>query len=719
MSSQNSASGLADPGLLEKIDKLFACKVGEYVDLPQLVVVGDQSSGKSSVLEALTNLPFPRESTLCTRFATQITFRRSPETTVAASVIPSSESSEDHQKTARDWKKEDLQQLDSSTFASIMEEVNGIMEFKADSYGVQSQFSNDVLRLEISGPNQEHLSVIDVPGLFQRHKEGVTTKADIELVKRMVYGYMNNPRSVMLTVIPANVDIATQGILEKAEEFDSEGNRTLGVLTKPDLVDRGAEHNVVNLITDREHPLRLGWHLLRNAGQSELANSIASRQQAERDFFNTVAPWNELARDKVGINSFRSKLQEVLSDHIRREFPKVKTEISRRLKASTQALRDLGTKRQTPTEQYQYLIGISMEFQKVVVDALATNYGRHEMFKDLPSLRLVTAAVNRSETMATMFAKDGHTYHFADEAKAAEDASSDIDVDLGDLFESNAAPDQSVTTSVRQYRSRTAIDDLLPSTSDVAKPRRGKTFDWLRRVYRESRGYEIGTVNPTLLASIMKEQARKWGDIALGYIADIIVLTHTFIEDLLREICPTRRVRDGILSLLMDQLCTKYKAAIKHVVFLLSVDRDGTPSTLNHYFNDTLQKCRQKRLHNRIQSKTVSDCTHGEVVRTSDLYQHEHMGNEEHTIQDLHDVLESYYKVSRKTFVDNLRKQVGDHFLISGPDTPLTLFSPAFVSKLTHEELEEAVGEDRQLKRRRADLEKETKDLEEAMKILR
>ena len=202
-------------------------------------------------------------------------------------------------------------------------QVNGVMEFKADSSGIQSQFSKDVLRLEISGPDQEHLSVIDVPGLFQRHKEGVTTKADIELVKRMVYGYMRNPRSVMLTVIPANVDIATQGILEKAEEFDSEGNRTLGVLTKPDLVDRGAEHNVVNLILDRDHPLRLGWHLLRNAGQAELVNPIESRQQAERDFFNSVAPWNELARHKVGITSFRSRLQEVLSDHIRREFPKV------------------------------------------------------------------------------------------------------------------------------------------------------------------------------------------------------------------------------------------------------------------------------------------------------------------------------------------------------------------------------------------------------------
>ena len=197
------------------------------------------------------------------------------------------------------------------------------MEFKSDSYGTKSQFSTDVLRLEIGGPNQEHLSVIDVPGLFQRHKEGVTTKADIELVKRMVYGYMRNPRSVMLTVVPANVDIATQGILEKAEELDPEGIRTLGVLTKPDLVDKGAEHNVIDLIMNREHQLRLGWHLLRNAGQSELSNSITSRQEAERTFFATVAPWKDLDKDRVGISSFRVRLQEVLSDHIRREFPKV------------------------------------------------------------------------------------------------------------------------------------------------------------------------------------------------------------------------------------------------------------------------------------------------------------------------------------------------------------------------------------------------------------
>lgn len=124
MTSNGSTTGLANPNLLEKIDKLFACNVGDYVDLPQLVVVGDQSSGKSSVLEALTSLPFPRESTLCTRFATQITFRRSAATTVAASIIPSHDSSEDHQKNAREWTKDNLSQLDPATFASIMQEVS-------------------------------------------------------------------------------------------------------------------------------------------------------------------------------------------------------------------------------------------------------------------------------------------------------------------------------------------------------------------------------------------------------------------------------------------------------------------------------------------------------------------------------------------------------------------------------------------------------------------
>lgn len=184
-------------------------------------------------------------------------------------------------------------------------------------------FSEDVLSIEVGGPKEEHLTVIDVPGIFRRANHGVTTKADITLVEQMVLGYMKNPRSVMLVVIPANVDIATQAILQMAEELDQEGQRTLGVLTKPDLVDKGAEKMVMEMVEGRKHPLRLGWSLLRNPGQAEAANPKSDRNVIERTFFELTTPWNGLPKDRVGIEALRLKLQDILAAHIRREFPKV------------------------------------------------------------------------------------------------------------------------------------------------------------------------------------------------------------------------------------------------------------------------------------------------------------------------------------------------------------------------------------------------------------
>src|SRR5947207_11349399 len=124
MSGQGSkVSSMADPALLNKIDKLFASGVGEYVFLPQIMAVGDQSSGKSSVLEALTGLPFPRDSGLCTRFVTQIRFCRAPKSAISVSIIPASGSSEEHVEAYRAWVKSNLKDLDPDIFADIMKEV--------------------------------------------------------------------------------------------------------------------------------------------------------------------------------------------------------------------------------------------------------------------------------------------------------------------------------------------------------------------------------------------------------------------------------------------------------------------------------------------------------------------------------------------------------------------------------------------------------------------
>lgn len=122
--TEDSHYGLADPASLVKIDKLFACGVGDLVSLPQIIVVGDQSSGKSSVLEALIRKPLPRDSGLCTRFATQIIFKRSATESISVSIIPGADASEEHQLRLSTWSHRELQSLDSSDFTSIMTEVN-------------------------------------------------------------------------------------------------------------------------------------------------------------------------------------------------------------------------------------------------------------------------------------------------------------------------------------------------------------------------------------------------------------------------------------------------------------------------------------------------------------------------------------------------------------------------------------------------------------------
>lgn len=114
--------GIINPKHLDKIDKLFNAGVGEYLALPQLVVVGDQSSGKSSVLEGLTNIPFPRDSGLCTRFATQITFRRAAQLSYSVTIIPSHYTDAIEADRLRSWKKH-LLGFSVEIFTEIMKEV--------------------------------------------------------------------------------------------------------------------------------------------------------------------------------------------------------------------------------------------------------------------------------------------------------------------------------------------------------------------------------------------------------------------------------------------------------------------------------------------------------------------------------------------------------------------------------------------------------------------
>ena len=140
------------------------------------------------------------------------------------------------------------------------------------------------------------------------------------------------------------------------------------------------------------------------------------------------------------------------------------------------------------------------------------------------------------------------------------------------------------------------------------------------------------------------------------------------------------------------------------------------PVNIENYYS--LSDSRKKRLSKELEPKVLQTHQYGDVVRFTDIMQNNPLSNSTHTVREIHDILRSYYKVARKRFVDCVRMQVSDFFLVTGPDTPLTLFSPNFIAAMLPEQLEDVASEEPKVKNQRAKLEKAIKQLEEGNRIL-
>jgi hypothetical protein len=252
------------------------------------------------------------------------------------------------------------------------------------------------------------------------------------------------------------------------------------------------------------------------------------------------------------------------------------------LNRATEELKDLGGKRETSSEQCQYLSEISMAFQNIVSSAIAANYGNSDWFDQHASLRFATEIVNRNEIVATTVELHGHSYNFGTPSE------SDVTNTIQQTAQDQEQPDNGF--HLRFQEDFDGLDELTAGAESTAKESTSDIMQWLTDVYHTSRGFELGTFDSSLLAMTMKTQSYNWDAIALGYIKDVISMAHKFVKVLLGLVCADRRVQDGLHSVLMDGLFAKYRKALDHVRFLLHVERYGTPATLNHYFTDNLQK---------------------------------------------------------------------------------------------------------------------------------
>lgn len=260
--------------MLELVDELMSVGLDSTVPLPQIVACGDQSSGKSSVLEALTEVPFPRKDTLCTRFATEIVLRPAQDHQIKARITADKSCATTHIAALKNFNRsaDNLEELES-----IIEEaatLMGLPELEVDddrdkpTEGLRA-FSKHKLTIEITGPGRPQLTIVDLPGLVHTGTSRHTAE-DVTFSQKLTSEYTKNPRTIILAVMNGSAEYSLQSILADVQKADPERQRTLGIITRLDCAlavgEKGKVRDYVRLAQNKDmaNVLTLGWHVVKN-----------------------------------------------------------------------------------------------------------------------------------------------------------------------------------------------------------------------------------------------------------------------------------------------------------------------------------------------------------------------------------------------------------------------------------------------------------------------
>lgn len=270
-------------------------------------------------------------------------------------------------------------QLRSFTeLSEVITDVGILMGVKGFGENIEGPaFSEDMLRIEVYGPRGLHLTVVDLPGLIKVANEEQTDE-DVQVVQNLVDSYLSNPRTIILAVVQASNDIANQAIIQKSRQFDRAGERTVGIITKPDLINVGTEKRISQLAKNEDTTkLNLGFYLVKNPTPMEIERGISAKEREENEirYFQST-PWKEqgLQRDRIGVASLRTSLQHLLDRHIERELPKVRRELGLLMATTEQEVLDLGEERPTVGHLRMFLCRLAMRFHRLCNAALNGTY---------------------------------------------------------------------------------------------------------------------------------------------------------------------------------------------------------------------------------------------------------------------------------------------------------------------------------------------------------
>jgi replication fork clamp-binding protein CrfC len=339
--------------ILNKLQDVFATVGADAhsIDLPQIVVVGCQSAGKSSVLEAIVQKDFlPRGSGICTRRPLILQLIHIP-----ADSNPKEWGEFVH---AAGQKFTDFNKIR----LEIEAETNRVC-------GSNKGVTDKPINLKVFSPNVLNLTLVDLPGLTKVAVED-QPKDIPEQIDRMVNKYIEHENAIILAITPANQDLANSDSLIAARKVDPKGDRTLGVLTKLDIMDKGTDAR--DVLLNRVYALKLGYIGVINRSQQDINSNVAVAKAAaaERKFFQEKECYRDLAHN-CGTAYLAQQLNALLMRHIKDKLPGLQTQISNLLAKKRQELKQYGTALGETIEEKQLVtFGLVSKFVEQFVAVL-------------------------------------------------------------------------------------------------------------------------------------------------------------------------------------------------------------------------------------------------------------------------------------------------------------------------------------------------------------
>ncbi|KAG6098634.1 hypothetical protein E4U14_007446 [Claviceps sp. LM454 group G7] len=642
--------------LLDIIDRLRSKGISRYVDLPQIVVCGDQSAGKSSVLEAISGMSFPSKDNLCTRFATELILRRHNSQAIKVSIIPSPDcSAEDKERLNKFSAEIDIDAPDIGSVVEKAKEAMGLSETKV--------FSSDVLRVELCGPTQPHLTMVDLPGLFRAGNRDQSVH-DAETVRKLVLGYVRSPRSIILAVVSAKSDFALQEITQMARELDPEGDRTLGLITKPDALDVGSdsEASYVKLAQNNDVVFRLGWHVLKNRDFKMRDASSAERDAAESRFFSSGI-WATLDPSNLGVGTLKPRLSDVLKNQILQQLPDLLHDVETAIRDCTSVLSRLGTPRGSANEQRKYLLRVSRDFTNLMKAAINGEYN-HPFFG---------------------VAKTDEGYKRRLRAR--------VQKTLADFKE----------VMREKGQQRAIIEEASKPSSkagvEVRNVVRSDYIEEVKNLMERSRGCELsGTFNPLIVGELFAEQCQPWKSLTSEAEKKVLQAVDE-VEHAIVDYITVKETAPAILHMLRGGTDKLKKALGQKLQELLQPHSDRHPITYNSYLTDTVKKAQDERRKHRL-----TEVTH--LIQREFAVAGPGSKNVASLVEKLNaqmdtdmntfasemaiDYMEAYYEVAMNKFIDDVSVLAVEQCLVSKlPD----LFPDDILFDFKDEEIARLAGE--------------------------